>query len=244
MNLKRGFRRIFVVLAILWLIPVAVLTVVLIPPYREEAVLLLPPIISEKELGKESVLSGGRAKIMPTLTDIPIKTDMIETDIAKFPIEEDVVPEKIIKKPEPIQTEGDNGIYTQAIDIDQIPKEGQTLSPMATSQDVEDILQLSSSRGLSIADAIEYYDLQKHMFALYPNLIHKPPSFWQSEEGKEFLQHTNDKILLKYYIIKITYYSALFVLIGFFLWAIPLALVYLIGLLIWWIAIGFLEHKV
>ena len=185
MNLKRGFYRIFLVIAILWLVPVIVLTVFLIPPNPDEAVLFIPP----SQEPKRTIKPGERKTY--TLTDLVSET---------------------------------------VFDID---------TEFLTEREIEYIFQLAKDNNIDYNMAEKCYNLQKQIYAKDPNLILEPPSFWKSEEGLKFLKQTNHKILLKHNIMIITYYTSLFVLIGFFLWAIPLALVYLIGLLIWWMAIGF-----
>jgi len=168
MNPKRGFHRIFVVLAILWLIPVVVLTVVLMPPKQEA------PIIYEWEL--DPIATG------------PYRLDDVEavTQLEK------------------------RGMITPE-------EEKEALGTFKAIRMLQDLGKLPSDQ----------------------NLIYKPPSFWKSEEGTKLIKQVNDKILLKSNI----FHSAFFVFKGFLFWSIPLAFVYLMGIIIWWITVGFSSNK-
>jgi hypothetical protein len=180
MNLKRGFRRIFVVLAILWLMPVIALTVVLIPTKKEAPVIheweLDPILISRKQL-TEFVAEG-------------LITPAEETEI------------------------GDR-------DIDAVEKKTEyVLGTRATIRKLQKSGKLPPD----------------------PNLAYKPPSFWHSEEGTKLIQQVNVELLRKWRVENRNQ-QAKYIFVGFLFWAIPLVLIYLIGVLIWWIIVGFRERK-
>lgn len=78
---------------------------------------------------------------------------------------------------------------------------------------------------------------------LDPNLIYKPPSFWQSEEGTKFIKQVNVELLRKWREENRDR-QVKFIFEGFLFWAIPLVLVYIIGVIIWWVVAGFLSSKV
>jgi hypothetical protein len=71
-----------------------------------------------------------------------------------------------------------------------------------------------------------------------PNLFYKPPSFWQSEEGEKFIQQANAELLRKWEKENIREHVKV-IFTGFLFWAIPLILIYLMGVLVWWIVAGF-----
>lgn len=76
-----------------------------------------------------------------------------------------------------------------------------------------------------------------------PSLIYKPPSFWQSEEGTKFIEQVNAELLRKCREENRDR-QVKFIFEGFLFWAIPLVLVYIIAVLIWWVVAGFLSSKV
>jgi hypothetical protein len=75
-----------------------------------------------------------------------------------------------------------------------------------------------------------------------PNFIYKLPSFWQSEEGTKFIEQVNVELLRKWKEENRDQ-KVKFVFEGFLFWAIPLVLVYIIVVLIWWVVAGFLSSK-
>jgi hypothetical protein len=189
MNLKRGFHRIFVVLAILWLMTVATFTVVLMPTKQNT------PVIHERdgfEKWQQENISQGFAK-----EDLSLYSD---EELNKYQA------------------------YLELEKSGNLPSDSERPFPSAEILRKRAAIRELQKRGLLPQD---------------PNLIYKPPSFWQSEEGTKLLQQVNvesDR--------KLRSQQAKFIFIGFLVWTIPLALVYLMGVLIWWIIVGFRSNKV
>jgi len=172
MNLKRGFRRIFVAIAILWFMTVATFTIALMPTKQEA------PIIHEWELS-------------------PIVTKGYRLD-----------------------------------DVEEVTKLEER--GMITPEETKNVLGTRAA----------IRELQR-LGKLYPdpNLIYKPPSFWQSEEGTKLIQRVNIELLRKWREEN-KYQQVKFIFTWFLFWVIPLILTYLIGVLIWWIVAGFRGGKV
>jgi hypothetical protein len=180
MNTKRGFQRIFVVLVILWLIPVAILTVYLMPKKQE-----VPNIHKGErepngfEKWQQENISQGFAKEDLSLYSNEELLRMRNKDFSDLPSPD---------------------ILRRRAAIRELQRRGKLPSD--------------------------------------PNLVYKPPSFWQSEEGKKLFQQGNIESERN-----LREQQSKFIFRGFLFWVIPLIFVYLMGVLIWWIIVGFRGRK-
>ena len=180
MNLKRGFHRIFVVIAILWFMTVATITIALMPTKQEA------PVIHKWELA---------------------------------PIAEKVV----MQQPNKDLLE----LYSNEELLRSLHNNGLPVLPSPNLLGTRAAIRNLQRCGKLPPD---------------PNLIYKPPSFWQSEEGTNFIEQVNAELLRKWREENRDQ-QVKFIFEGFLFYAIPLALAYLIGVLIWWIVVGFRGSK-